>query len=122
MNTHLKNHAQRIKRLIRIPILMLLILWVYMPSPVQAASPKIVIGLVGDNGCVVDVTLPIDVDTVTRDSLPQEVSASWPVEALKANAVLIRTFARHFAYNPESNDSTLCGSDEFFFHMRMTRI
>ncbi|MBE7469769.1 MAG: hypothetical protein DPW09_23575 [Anaerolineae bacterium] len=102
--------------------LVLFLLVLLMPGPAYAASPTIIIGIVGTNGCVTGITKRFDLDTFTRDSLPQEVSSSWSVRAIRANAVLIRNVARYFQQNPESNDPAVCNPTGQFFHLRTTRI
>jgi len=62
-----------------------------------------------------------DVDSFTRDALAGEVFSSWTYEALKANAVRIRSGAIYFANSPEGDDAGICNHTGYNFSLRETR-
>lgn len=103
-------------------LLMVCLIYLFVSSPIYAESPTIIIGFTDTQGCIVGVSQPFDLDTFTRDSLPQEVGPRQPSEALKANAILIRNFIYHFYLNPEWDDPSICNPQSRFFHMRHSRI
>lgn len=114
------------KAFIKIGLLIILtVAGLYDPSSsVYASTPTVIVGMVdpeSKRGCIGSVTRQIDLDTFTRDSLPQEVSPSWHPEALRANAILIRSTAYHFHLNPESNDPVIC-AEGHYFHLRPSRV
>lgn len=88
-------------------------------SLVSAGSPVISIGLWDGSyqcpgqpikGAVKAVYGPFDIDTFTRDSLPKELGTTSHREALKANAVLIRSVAYYFYKKSETGLCNLTGT------------
>ncbi len=111
------------KRLAQIGLLIVLIWLFYAPSSVYASSPTVVFGHVDSRNCVNRVSRVIDIDTLTRDALPGEiVTSTYADEAVRANAILIRSFAYYFYLNPEWNAVGVCNEHRYFFNLRTTRI
>lgn len=98
-------------------------------TTVYAESPYVTVAwyssetLCGGNyGAVVEIAGNYDLDSFTRDALPQEVSPSYHPEALKANAVMIRGVAYYHLYDPEHHHicSTIPGDP--FYHLSTRRV
>ncbi len=65
-----------------------------------------------------------DVDTFTRDALPGEVYSFWHAEALRANAILIRSVAYHHTIDPQWDDGfPFCnGISPQFYNIHTARV
>ncbi len=90
-----------------------LIVLVMIQTVIQASSPVIRVGKLETGICnatgeenvsvITEIQGYDDIDTFTRDSLPQELSPSYPIEALKAQAVLIRSVANYRHQHPQTH-------------------
>ncbi|MEZ4863600.1 MAG: SpoIID/LytB domain-containing protein [Caldilineaceae bacterium] len=88
-------------------------------TTVYAASPLVIVGYYDPAvGCVTTISGVFDLDTFTRDTLAGEVFSSWHIEALKANAVMIRSGALYYANYPQSSDPTVCKQITYPFSLR----
>jgi len=58
---------------------------------------------------IVRVLVSLDLETYLRGVVPAEMPASWPMEALRAQAVLARTYALWRMDNPVSDEFDLYG-------------
>ena len=125
-------------------IAFLLIISLLNVPTAQAQSPTIRVGIWNEfincgsgfyRGAVTSVSKHVDIDTYTRDALPQELSPSVAYgfmkdnpsparveQAHKAQAIMIRSAAYHYSYNPQSNDPMLCDRTGQGFEIRNSTI
>ena len=121
-------------RLFRYGIIILTVLFVSAIAPIQAESPVIRLGFWNSEihkdcpkeavkGYVYKVSrYSYDIDTFTRDALAGEMSADDHPEALKANAVMIRTLAEYYSRHPESNSPIICNLSGEAFTLRTSKV
>ncbi len=119
--------STRLVYLLKYSMITLIILLTWPLFSVQADSPTIRLGYWDGSyqcegyalkGRVYAYSDIYDLDTFTRDAMVGEVYSDYHIEALKANAVMIRSVGEYYHRHPQGNISTICNTTGREYNLR----